>query len=800
MGALRQAIRRGRQRPVVTATVVATLALGVGLNAAVFSAVYGALIRPLPYPAADRLVVFTDAPAPDASGLSALARFSFGEVPEWPERSRTLAAAAGFTVASYAIRSGVETWFSPAAVVTDDFFSVLGTPPRRGRTWLTGGQPTEAVVSERLARLRLGGLGTAVGRGVSINGVAFTVVGVLPDSVGLPQSSTDIWLPSRAAALIGPLDLASRTCVLIGRLREGVTREQAQDDATRVSAEIGSRWPSDRSATLIAGLQDALTRDVRRPLAFFALASLLVLAVGVINLSLLLVSEVASQQRALAVRKALGASPARLLAESIAGIGATCGLAALLAVPTAWACLHALARWQPALFVGRGATGLDAAALGSGLVLATLTALVIGALAGAAAARSEVNALLAGPAGRSSPAAGGLRDALLSSQIALSVFALVVAGALLARVQQLLTIDPGVDAGNAVVMRLSLPGNVYPTPDARRGFLRELLRRAAETSGVEQVGIGGGLPPGRSMGELTMVVPDDSGGSRRIEFDYVPGSPGYLPALGLRLRAGRGFTDADSEHGAPVVILSSRAARALLGSQDPLGQRIRTHRLPMDGAPHEATVVGIVDDVRYRGLEAAPEGAVYAPIAQEPLPQLYLVARNQTGAAVDAGALVALVRQIDPMVAVNDVQRVQDAVLAPTAQPRFRLAVLGTVATSIVLLTTVGVFGLTRQILNERRRELAIRIALGAAPRQVVRLVTTRAALVLLAGGATGAVSAWAARVVINGAVADAEVSLAGSIAGAMVLQSAVVVIATFMPAWRWTRDPAPLRLLTRDS
>ncbi|MBP7779734.1 MAG: ABC transporter permease [Acidobacteria bacterium] len=805
-----QAFSRVWRRPALSGTILATLAIGVGLNATTFGFAYQSLLRPLPYPEASELVILSSEPATAPvradEGQGRTARFAFGEVGEWRTRTRVFAGVAGYSVASYAARSGTDMWLAKAGVVTVDFASILRITPLRGRLWLESDKGADVVlVSEQLARTRLGGLDASIGQRVALNDVPYTVVGVLPRSVNLPMATLDLWLPSHAARRIGPADLEERgRCVIVARLRPGMSTSQVADDVRRVSAELSEAWPSDRVDTFAVPLQDELHRPVKRPLLILEAVAVLLLLVGTVNVALVLRSRFLAERRSIAIRMSLGASPRRLLGETVGTMLVLGGYGAVAAVMVTFWSARLLQAWQPAELFAPAAISYDPAVAVTAVILALGCAAMIGVWSGLAVNRLDVRTALAGHvvarAGRRCRWMGSGLEGLLAAQVALAVCGLVVTAAFGARVYRLLAVDAGVDPGNAVVMRVQLPANVYRTPEQQRGVIGAALAGVASVPGASVFGVGTALPPIRAFGQIAINRPSATAGDSRIVLDLVPVSPGYLPALGLRLQAGRFFTEGDTDDSAPVAILSARAARLLEDGRPPVGRTVRVGRLPMAGSPREAEVVGVVEDVYYAGLEVPPDGALYLPLAQFPMPMLFLAIRGTGPTPVDLGAIAARLRNIDPTIIASDVRPLRDVLLEPIERPRFRLVLVLMIASVALGLSAVGVSGLTRHALAERERELAIRAAVGASSRQLMATIAASSVRVLAIGGALGAATSWAAHRAMLGWVEGPTLAVGPAIVGALVLQGLVVAAVALPPMWRWARKEGAAHLLTHQT
>ncbi len=735
---VRYALRGLRASPVFATAAILVLGLGLGAATAVFTVADRTILARLPYPEADRLVrvYHTKAGAVLWQHLSAVDALGIRE-------QQRVFDAFGLVRWGEAAISGIGP---PEQVVvgraTAGFFDALSVAPAVGRMVRladeTPDAPGVAVVSDRFARERLGGSLQAVGRSVTVDGIGYVVVGVLPPGVDeLAAIRTGVWLqlklptPTRR----GPFFLQG-----IGRLRPGATLHDAARDLAGISDRLFPIWASsfrDQTATLgPMPLRETIVGRARRPVELFAAAVGLVLLVAIANVATLMLVRASSREQELSVRAALGAGRSRLAMLLITDSLVVTTLAGIVGLAIGWLLLQAVAaiafnlpRIQQVALDGRsiGFTVLIAAV--SGLLASTPA--VIAGLAGRGTTSLRLDTRRVGAGQRSN----AVRGALVTAEFALALPLLVGAGLLLQSFVRLQKVDPGFDPAGAVSVTLSLPSVRYPDyPDVQR-FWRQLEQRASEIPGVVAAGLALNLPPDEPLDENNFDLIDQPvapGGTEHIA-PWSTVTPGYFRAMGIPLIEGRTFTEADSAEAPPVVVVSRSWARRYYLSGTAIGKQMVSGGCTT--CP-PTTVVGVVGDVKYLGLAREADG-VYDPLLQSRNQTLSLVVRTTSSPAATFQQLRAVVAGLDPELPV--VESTLASRLERSLEDPFRwTTVLGGFATAAVILAAIGVFGLMSYAVRQRRREIGVRLALGAAPGSVVAMVIRRGVGYALAGSAVG--------------------------------------------------------------
>ncbi len=792
---VRYALRALWQRPGFSAAAIIVLALGIGANTAIFSVVHAVLLRPLPYSEPDRLVQVWHVPPPRA--FPGLTRFAVSPANyrDWKRQSHVFERMAILHGAAFNLGHSAEPETLRAAEVETDFFPVLGVPPQLGRTFLAEegrhGGPKVTILSHALWTRRFGADPTIVGRTIALDGEPYTVVGVTTRSFRYPDWA-ELWVPAqwdeKQWAVRG-----NHNCSVVARLAPGVDLPTARAEMDTISTRLQRQYPEDDSgwgATVIR-LHDGLVEDVRPTLLVLVGAVAFVLLIACANVANLVLARTLARRREIAVRLALGASRGRVLRQ-------------ILTETT----LLGMAGGALGLVVAHSALGLILAFLGDALpsstqveldgpVLAVTLALSVasGILAGLGAAGRATSATLHDAlrqGGRTGSDGGGRRTRtfLVVSEVALSIVLLVGAGLMIRSVWVLQQVDPGFDARNVLTMAIILPEARYPEPKQVQ-FYERLLERVRALPGVDSAGLANTLPLDPDGGSRWPVAVEGRPAAIAAEQPEVAGntvSPGYLRSLRIPIVRGRDLEPTDTKDSRPVVLVSEAMARHFWPGQDAIGQRISCVFMP--GVWFE--VVGIVADVRAEGLEeTSNQQAMYLAFAQNPNGFMSLAVRGASDASSLANAVTAAVRELDRDQPVASVRTMDALVSGAIAQKRFTMLLLGAFAGLALVLAAVGTYSVLAYSVRQRLREIGIRLALGARPGEVVRLVILEGLRPTSVGVVLGLIGAAALGGVLSRFVygVSSMDPATFSAVGAMVL--AVGIGASLVPAYRATRvDP----------
>lgn len=708
-----------------TSAAVLVAALGVGLSTAVFAVGYGVLVRPLPYPDAGRLAV-TDVSVPA------------GEIASWRAELPAFHALSGYAREGFTVRGLADPRFVPVAVVDGAFFDTLRATPIAGRTFGPN-DSTVVVVSRRFATESADDEASIVGRSIAVGDSRLTIVGVMPDAFAFPDEDVDAWVPVTAIAPIAfGRSPDERRLRLFGRLNKTASVAEARVELDRAHARLDPRL---RRASDVSGrvelLYDRVVRPVQPALWAFTAGAALVFLISCANVATILVGRTVSRRRELAVRGAIGATRSQLLATTMAESLLVAGFGGLLGVVIAWGAIHRITAWAAGIVPRLADVRVDVpvvmfavAGVAFSTVLAALPAL--GAIEPAAA--------MLRTSGGDTRRGLRSRAALAIAQVALAVV-LITGGALLARsIIALLDDDAGFDASRTLVSRLMLTDAMNFNAAGRTVWLGNVLDRIRAMPGVVSAGAGSSMPPAHATLVMTVRLENNGTSTETPELTCAAVTPGYLQAIGMRLVRGRYFDEADSRGGATVAILSESAARALAPVSTPSDGAAS---FPLPGNRGNARVIGVVSDVKFNGLTEKPGPAVYVLWHELPASQLYLAVRTSGDPRAAASALRAVIHDVDPNTPLIPIRTMSEEMARSVSDRRLRALVGGGVALLAFGIAVVGLAGGLARLVVERRRELAIRAALGASPARTMASVMKDAAVLVALGVSIGLVAAY---------------------------------------------------------
>jgi putative ABC transport system permease protein len=814
---VRHALRLMWRNPTFTFTALATLALGIGLNTAIFSVAYGVLWRPLPYPNPDGLIIVSSAQQTE-TGVRTFSTWPPVSYEGLRARATTLDHLAAYVPIDVQLSGRGEPLQVPALDVSPNFFATLGVNPARGRAFLTGAAAPDddraAIVSDRLWRTSLEADPAIVGQSINIDGIPRTVVGVLPPTFtfrpvisrlgALPDA--DVVLPNRWRGATG----GNAALFLLGRMKSGVTQERAGAELTAMVNDpsiapagalttAGAFAANARTLARTVSLQEQGTESVRPLLLILLGAVSFVLLIACVNVANLQMARLTARRGELSVRMALGAGRRRIVRQLLTEAVVLSLLGASLGVMLARLAIDAtLPLVPPSMLPGRGGIAIDARVVLFCLGLSLVSTLLIGlvpALRVSGAAFGEGLALQAGAARTTGDRQGErLRTLLVVGQIAMTLVLLVGAGLLIHSFVRLTSVSTGFESngrdGVVQTVRVTLPQRYVDEPERMRAFARGVLDRIQSLPGVTSASLINSMPFGRMFiqdnfeieGQPTSTV---NAGTPKIE-------PGYFQTMRIPLLAGRDFATQDRTGALNVAIISERIVREYFpgGPDEALGRRVR-----LGDRGEWLTVVGVVADIRQRGLDQPVTPMIYVPFQQERdnpflLRFVAFVARTPTPVSALEG-IRAEIRRAAPDLPIQSTVTMDEAVAASVAQPRFRTLLVGLFALTAMLIATCGLYGLMAYAVTQRRREIGVRMALGADRRDVLRLVLGRALRVVVAGVIVGLAGAAGVTRVLQRFLFGVTPTDPIAFMIVTLLLMAVGLMAAWLPARRATRiDP----------
>jgi putative ABC transport system permease protein len=807
---LRYAFRGLRQRPGFTLVAVLTLALGIGANTAIFSVVNGVLLRPLPYERPDRLAMIWG-----HRNQEPLAELSVPEYWDLRERTRAFAGVAAFADGNINLTGTGTPERIRAGYFTANTTALLGVAPAIGRGFtaeedLPGGPPV-VLLGDGLWRRRFGADPKVIGRVLTLDDTPTTVVGVMPPDFQLPThyagAPKELWAPMQLDPTINRGVRGWHFLEVIGRLRDGIALDAASAETSTLMRGMLATYPMeytsefDGSAT---GVTQSVVGNVRPALLVLLGAVALLLLIACANVAGLLLARSEVRQREIALRTALGAGRSRLvrqlLTESLL-LAATGGLVGLLLA--VWG-VQGLVLAAPPSVPRLDAVGIDLRVLGYTLGITLLTGILFGLAPALHAVRGDLTGALTdgGRAGTTGRGRQRVRQALVTGQVAVALVLVTGAGLLVQSFLRLRQVDPGFVPERLLTARVELSPVRYDSNDVRRRFYESLLERLRSIPGVRSAATARALPmTGKlEIGDWSFVL-EGLAASPPLPNDWHPAdwqvvSPGYFATMGIPMLKGRDFAATDRLGAPGAMIVNRTLARQVWPDGDALGRRVLLGGGDADSVWR--TVVGIVGDVRHRGLTESPRPEMFLPYAQFPAgtgpapPSMYVVLRAAGDPSALSTALGAAVAAIDPDVPLSGVQTMETAMGSWAAERRLIMLLVSGFALVALVLGSVGIYGVMAHLVAQREREIGVRMALGALPGQILGLVVSQSAWLVGAGIVAGTAGALAVTRLLTGLLFQVRPTDPRTFLGTALVLVVAAAGATLVPALRAVRtDPA---------
>lgn len=791
MGAFLQDVRYGLRMMLksygVTAVAVLALALGIGTNTAIFSLVNVYLLRPLPYAEPEQLVTIWQTNLRSGTEHDPV---SFPNFTDLKNQSQSFEQIAAYTPQRLTLTTdNADPEQLQGLRVSSGIFPVLRVRPASGREFLPeedvlGGNRV-AVISHSLWQRRFGSDPGIVSRSISIDGENYTVIGIMPAGFKFPlQAPAEVWTP--LAPHVNQDARGFRFLSVIARLKPSVTIERVAAEMNTIGRRLEQEYPNNRGwGVNVVSLHQYLTRRARPALLLLLGVVVFVLLIACANVASLLLARATARQKEIAVRVALGASRIRLvrqlLTESLILALLSGGLGFLVAV---WA-MNILMASLPDVPTDQS-IGLDPKVLGFTLLISVAAAAVFGLVPALQASKPDLNRSLKESSKSGSGSFGGhrrLRNLLVISEVAVSLMLLIGAGMMMKSFFNLQNVDPGFDAKNVLVVPVSLLQAKYPESQQRSIFFQKLMQSVGALPGVESVGATSMLPLGGDDRSNSFMIegraPLNPG--EKIYTNTREVTPDYFRAMRIPVRKGRPFTEQDTESAPLVVVINETMARRFFSNEDPIGKRLT---LSGQGGPW-FTIVGVVGDVRHSSLSVETGAEMYGPHLQDPLPSMHLVVRTKT----DPQTLVAAVRReigaIDKDIPTSGISTMEQALRSSIAPVRTNFILLSLFATLAVVLATMGIFAFMSFSVTQRIHEIGIRMALGAQPGHVLKLVVGQGMKLVSVGIAVGLLGgAILSRIMASAFYGVSAIDLT-TFAGVSLLLAVVALLAILIPARR---------------
>jgi putative ABC transport system permease protein len=784
---LRYGVRRLRRQPGFSFVATLTLALGIGATTAIFSVANGLLLRPLPYPNPDRIAMIWM----DNSRIGLREDWhSYPDYDDFRTQNTTFEQVAIFNSASRTLvgSDSSDPERVQGAHASPNLFNVLGVWPIKGRAFSEAenipGANDVVVISHGLWTRRFGARDDVIESTVQLSGRAVRVLGVMPEGFAFPSKETEFWVPT------APSDQqkTSRSFWLqsVGRLKPGVTIEQAQADLSRIKAGIIQRVPSQIGyGVYVVDYLSQVVGRVRTAVLVLLGAVAFVLLIACTNVANLLLARASTRDREMALRAAIGAGRGRLIRQLVTESVLLGCIGGLAGVGLAWIGLRVLLANAPADLPRVTEMTLNGGVLAFAAGLSVLTGLVFGTLPALQVAAADLNRALR-EGGRSATGVGrAIRRGLVVLEVAAAVVLLVGAGLMIRSFQKLQSVDLGFKVDRVLTARVTLYGQRYSAADARVSFYQQMFDRLHAGQGVEAAGAVGTvmLTATPNSSNFSIDGRPDFAPEKRLEVPIDPVASDYFTTMGVPLLKGRLFDSSDTATGLPTVIINHTMARMFWPDDDPLGKRIKYGTLA-DGGPW-LTIVGVVGDTRRTGFDSPVRPETYLPHAQNPAASLMVVMRGTQDAAQGETALRAAVRAVDPLIPISAVRPLSDVVGGLAAQRRLNTLLLTVFAIVAALLAAVGIYGVMAYSVAERTREIGVRMALGASSAGILRLVLFEGLALSVAGIVLGLGGALALGRLIATLLYDVQATDLPTLVAIGAIAFATALVASVVPAMR---------------
>ena len=781
------------KNPTMTIIALLALTLGIGANTAIFSVVNAVLLRSFPYYDADRIALVWEKKQGGRTDQNVI---NLGNFMDWKEQNQVFSDMAVFFDRSFNLTGNGEPEEIPVQFATTNLFSVLGTNPLLGRTFQAeeggAGQPGLAVISYALWQRRFGGDMQIVGKQITLNNQPTTVIGVMPANFGWHiQKGTqvskpaDIWVPFQITNDFR--GRRGRFASSVARLKPGVTIEQAQAEMDTVAARLAQQYTFNTNwGVNVVPLRTQFTGEIRKPLLILLGAVGFVLLIACANVANLLLARASARRREIAVRAGLGASRWRitrqLLTESVmlSVIGGTLG------VLVAWWGTKALVALSPPALIDLQRISVNLPVLGFTLGLAVITGLIFGLAPALEATRFDLHDSL--KEGGKNVGGGGhrLRNVFVITQVALALVLLVGAGLLVRSLNRLQSVDPGFNAENLLTVRVTLPAQRYEEEPKRIDFFQQAIARMKAIPGVEAAGAIN-TPPFTGLYSGTTVEVDGQKlpPGQELKTGVCVTDVNYFQAMQIPLKQGRFYTEQEATQMRHVVLVNEAFVRKNLGGENPIGHKLTIY-MKDDIVPSE--IIGVVGDHKHLGLDTSVEPVSYWPHPELVYPGMTIVLRTKGDATAVAPAAREVIRGLDPQQPIGEISTMESLLSTSVARSRFSASLLAVFSVVALVMAAVGIYGVMSLSVGGRRREIGIRMALGARRESILALVLKEGMGLTLAGLGAGAALALGVTRLLASLLFGIAPTDAPTFAAIALFFAAVALLACWLPARRASR------------
>jgi predicted permease len=800
---LRFGLRVLRKSPGFALTVIAVLALGIGANAAVFSVVDAVLFRALPLRDPERVVMIWEKNPTLGAPIGDRVPAAYTNFIEWVRQATQFESIGGFEDANFNLTSGPEPERVEGARASANIFTLFGVRPALGTSFDGAAtEPTKShvvVLSDAFFKNHFGGERTALGQTLTLNDVAYTIVGILPPEFHLPaaregqdQHSPKLWVPYDSAATQNPVEANRRKMQVYGRLRDNVSLEQARAEMDAIGKRLAEQDPTQNAGfgvNVFPVHVENMGTDLRRNLFVMLAAVGFVLLIGCANVANLMLTRAGARQKEMAIRKALGAGRGRLVSQLLAESFLLSGAGAVLGLGLAHFGIKLLVALKPAGINRPEDIHLNLSVFVFTMLVSIAAGVLFGIVPALLAARTDVNALLNQTRGaQSASSSGRTRRVLVVVEVALACVLLVGAAFMMKSLLAVLSVDPGFRADHLLTMKFSMPASRYANDTQIAAFCRQAFEKISALPGVKSASFSDGLPLTRLRMTKFAVEgqPPPTRGSEPTADMRGIFTATYFDTVGMRLIAGRNFTADELANKQPVMVINQSLAKRLWPNEDAVGQHLRSVPSKADTPPVVSTVIGVVADTHQQSLESATRPEITKPMVD--YTQLTLAVRGRA----DPEALIASVKNqiwtIDKNLPVFEVRTMEQVLDEDTSQRRFESFVMSVFASLALVLASIGLFGVLASLVSQRTQEIGIRMALGAQTKHVLGMVLGEGFRMVVLGVIIGVAGGVALSRYLSSLFFGVSPASPATYVEVALLMIGIALVACLLPAWRAIR------------